>query len=747
MSILKDLNEEQKQALLSINGANLVSAGAGTGKTKLLTYRIAYLIDELKVDPFNILAITFTNKAANEMKTRVESLTLQGNRVWISTFHSMCVKILRKDIQNLDSNYDKYFTIYSDTDSEKLLKSILKEFGIEEEVKKYSTHISNCKNKNMSIYMYEKEYAYLPDIANVVRVFIEYENRLKQSNALDFDDLLVKTYDLFLKCPDILQFYAQRFEYVLVDEFQDTNKIQYDLTKMLASYHKNLFVVGDEDQSIYSWRGADFTNIFNISKDFQDTKIFKLQQNYRCTQDILDKANTLIALNDDRFDKKLWTQKASSDKVSYKKYYDEQEEADSVASKIYSLVNSGKYSYKDIAILIRLNALSLQFEEKLLSYNIPHKIYGGFKFFERAEIKNILSYLRLFINEKDEVSLLRIINFPKRAIGDGAILSLKQLASQNNMGLLETILNIENIPEAKKLVPKFKVFKDTFLSLKQDYINLNLDDFCERVIDKFEIKNAYPNINEENTDKLLNIDQFIGSVKTFIQNNPNCDLNDYLESVTLQSDIDTLGEGDTVTVSTIHAVKGLEFKVVFVVGMEDGVFPLSRCKENPKDLQEERRLAYVAFTRAEEQLYVSSCKTRYMYGRRNYQMESPFVIEAKLKDQKSFEGFSNFGSYQKSGYTQDLKSAIFNSKVESQTSSKYETYIPKPNQTISWKSNQDTSDQKTFEVGEIVGHPKFGVGTVLNIDILGKTIDINFGALGKKTLMLDIAPLKSIKKP
>ncbi|MBQ9786087.1 MAG: UvrD-helicase domain-containing protein [Clostridia bacterium] len=738
MDILKSLNEEQMQALLSIDGANLVTAGAGTGKTRLLTHRIAYLIQELKVDPYNILAITFTNKAANEMKTRVEALVDGGNRVWISTFHSMCMRMLRRDIDKLGLNYDRNFTIYNDTDSEKVIKDILKEFNIEDEVKKFTFHISNCKSKNMTLYQYEKEFEGYREIGDIMRVFREYEKRLQSNNALDFDDLLTKTFELFIKCPDVLEFYSRRFEYVLVDEFQDTNKIQYDLTRLLTSTYKNLFVVGDEDQSIYSWRGADFTNIFNISKDYPGTKIFKLQQNYRCTKDILKVANKLISLNDERFDKKLWTNKQGEEKVSYKKYYDEQEEATSVASTIFSLVERYGYKYNDIAILVRLNALTLPFEEKLLSYNIPHKIYGGFKFFERAEIKNILAYLRIFVNPKDEVSLLRIINFPKRSIGDVAIASLKELARNHNENLLDVVLNIELYPEAKAMVNKIKSFSETYKSLKSELNVLSPDAFVEKVIDNFKIKEAFPKDNDENIDKQMNISQFVGSVKSFMENNPNCTISEYLESVTLQSDIDTLGDSDNVIVSTVHAVKGLEFKAVFVVGMESGVFPLSRCKENEKDLQEERRLAYVAFTRAEEKLFVSSCKTRFLYGRRNYQGESQFIEEAGLSSPKPKSLF-NFGEYEeKPTFSSAYGSTTFNSSYNTKTN----TYMPRPafNSVIT-SEPKPLIDTSKYKVGQIVEHPKFGTGEIKAINDGGKTADINFGALGTKTLMLEIAKL------
>lgn len=758
MSIIDKLNEEQRQALLCTEGAVLVSAGAGTGKTRLLTHRIAYLIEELKVNPYNILAITFTNKAANEMKTRVEALVDGGTRVWISTFHSMCVRILRADIDKLGSAYDHNFTIYSDSDTEKIVKTIIKEWSLGEDYKNFLFHISNCKNKNLDILEYKKQNDYVRNIDDIVRVYNEYENRLQQSNALDFDDLLIKTYKLFVKNPDILDFYSRRFQYILVDEFQDTNKIQYDLTKMLASVHGNLFVVGDEDQSIYSWRGADFTNIFNISKDFANPHIFKLQQNYRCTKEILNAANTLIALNTERFNKKLWTNKDNSEKVSYKKYYDEQEEAENISATIHSLVKNHGYKYSDIAILVRLNALTMPFEEKLLSYNIPYKIFGGFKFFERVEIKNLLSYLRIFVNPKDESALLRIINFPKRGIGDGAISALKEIASAKGMSLINTIINVEQLPEAKKYVPKLKDFADTYMELFAEFENLELDDFVTEVIDRFKIQDAFPQDNEDSVDKLMNIDQLVSSVKTFVENNPGATLTDYLESVTLQSDIDNMDETNNVIVATVHAVKGLEFKIVFVVGMEEGIFPLGRCKDDPKDLEEERRLAYVAYTRAGEKLYLSSCKTRYIYGRRGYQSVSKFVEEAGIippKPKNIFDNSSNSksGTYGNYSYQNSIN-INKNSKNEEKSTNfgsfntknnNFSSFIPKPKLSsyTEFSSSQTTQNAK-FKEGQVVGHPKFGVGTITAITDNGKMADIDFGALGKKTLILEIAPLKII---
>lgn len=776
MSIIDNLNEEQQEALKAIDGAILVTAGAGTGKTRLLTHRIAYMIQDLHVDPYNILAITFTNKAANEMKTRVENLVDGGSRVWISTFHSMCVRILRRDIDKLGGVYDKNFTIFSDTDTDKLVKEILKELGIKEETKHFTFHISNMKNNNMSLPTYAKEIEWQKDAQTTIKVITMYENKKAECNALDFDDLLYKTYELLSKNQEVLEYYTNRFEYILVDEFQDTNKIQYELTKLLASKHKNLFVVGDEDQSIYSWRGADFTNIFNITKDYDNSKMFKLQQNYRCTKNILAAANRLIANNTQRFDKKLWSDKDDGDEIDYKKYYDEKEEADMVASKIYSLVKNYGYKYSDIAVLLRVSAITLPFEEKLLTYNIPHKIYGAFKFFERAEIKNVLAYLRIFCNPKDEVSLLRIINFPKRGIGDGAISELRQVAEKNNMTLLEAILNIESFNNAN-LVKKFQEFSCIYKELQQDYQTQSLDDFVYYLLEKFKILESYNTADEDENDKVLNIDQLKGNIHDFCRVNPGATLADYLENITLMSDTDNIGDSDAVIISTIHAVKGLEFKVVFVVGMEDGIFPLSRAKDNDKELEEERRLAYVAFTRAEEKLFISSCKTRYLYGKRSYMNESQFIFEAGLA-KKPFFKFQNdyiFANNNSSSKEQAKQQAT--PKVETKSNSYVDTTItyareskqPKPvyggyqtkqSQFLGMnkynnpfnrapnaeepKEEKPKVDVSKYQVGQIVEHHKFGKGKLVALTEGGKLGDIEFETVGKKTLMMEIANLTII---
>ena len=744
--ILKNLNEEQQKALLQTEGAVLVTAGAGSGKTRLLTHRIAYLIKEKGVLPYNILAITFTNKAAKEMKERCAKMINGGEGVWISTFHSMCARILRTDIGRLEG-YDKNFTIYSDQDTDKIFKKIFAEIKVEKEETKKSIvfHISNLKNNNMNIDQYVQMYSYLSNIDQVKRTYITYQNELKKANALDFNDLLNKTYELFVSCPEVLEKYQNRFKYVLVDEFQDTNRIQYDLVKLLVGKHKNVFAVGDEDQCIYTWRGANYTNIFDFQKDFENVKVFKLEKNYRSTKNILNLANKLIKKNKSRLDKNLWTENQAGKQPEVRLVFDEKEEAEIVAREIYDLVENEGYNYSDFAVLLRLNALTYSFEEKFLTYNIPHRIFGGFKFYERAEIKNVVSYLRLFLNPKDDVSFSRIINFPKRGIGESAVKSISEIASQEDKSLLETVLELERFDVSTAQIKKFDGFRKTYLALLKDYEHQSLSDFVFSVIKNFEIKSAYSSGSEEDLDRNLNIDTFLFAVKEYEANNPNGTLLDFLESVTLVSDIDTMdSENNAVTVATIHSVKGLEFKYVFIVGLEEKIFPISRAYTNEEDMEEERRLMYVAITRAKENLMLSRCKTRFLYGRREYQIDSRFLKELNLTEQREFVSpqlstTSSSNNYFKTYYggehenvaqkTNTYSYTPFKTKSEEKT--KYQQFMEsKPKET------------KTFNVGQAVSHPKFGNGTVEKLD--GEFIEINFEKLGVKTLLLEIAPLTKL---
>lgn len=752
-NILQGLNEEQQQALLQIDGAVLVTAGAGSGKTRLLTHRIAYLISELQVSPYNILAITFTNKAAKEMKDRVEKMIEGGDRVWISTFHSMCAKILRMDIEKL-GDYDSNFSIYSDQDTDKLFKQICAKYNIEKEEKRknISYHINNLKNNNMTMTEYKKMYEYLDDIETIEHIYYDYQAELRKANALDFNDLMNVTYQLFKQCPEVLEKYSKRFKYVLVDEFQDTNTIQYDLVKMLTSVHKNIFVVGDEDQCIYTWRGANFANIFDFQKDFENVKLFKLERNYRSTKKILNLANKLIKNNKSRMEKNLWTENFDGAEIATKNVYDEKEEAEAVAREIYDLVQNHGYKYSDFAVLMRLNALTLPFEERFLAYNIPHRIYGGFKFYERAEIKNLISYLRLFTNPRDDISFERIINFPKRGIGESALKSLKEEANIYGESLLNTLLR-DDLDLSLSTMKKFESFKSAYLMLREDYEKMSLTDFVKQLIREFNIKSAYNSNSEEDINRLLNIDMFVSQVEDFENKNDSASLVQFLESISLISDIDGMDNaGNCVTIATIHSVKGLEFRYVFIVGLEEKIFPISRAFDNNEEMEEERRLMYVAITRAKENLMLTCCKTRYLYGKRDYQRPSRFLREINLAPAEEnimpeFSVFQNnrYGQQIGNYYREQYQSKVEKTYFKEPEKSKYD-YNPQHFKTKfdEYVENKKPKTENNFEIGQTVLHPKFGVGKIISIDG-GKFADIDFGKIGIKSIMLEISPLKVLK--
>lgn len=758
------LNEEQLAPLKQIEGAVLVTAGAGSGKTRLLTHRVAYLIKECHVSPYNILAITFTNKAAGEMKERIAQMVDGAEKVWISTFHSMCARILRRDIDALYP-FTKDFSIYSESDSEKAVKEVLSERGIADDKIKKSVmkHISNWKNGSQTLDDYllthEDEFG-MDKIGELIKA---YQNKLKKNNALDFDDLLCKTVELFKSYPQILNYYADRFEYILVDEFQDTNTIQYNLVKMLSSIHGNLFVVGDEDQCIYSWRGANFQNIFNLKKDFPDVKVYKLERNYRSTNEIISVANNVIKNNSARLNKNMWTDKKGGEKPSLFNAYDEKDEAFYVAKTIQKLANEG-YEYKDFAVLMRMNALSRSIEEAFLSYNIPHRIFGGFKFYERVEIKNVIGYLRLFTNPKDDISFARIINFPKRGIGDGTLAKLAEIDFEKS--LLENVLSKELLQNSS-LYKKFQTFIESY-SKVVDNPRIPLSGFVESVINAFNIRGAYNSKDEEDLNRLMNIEQFVSSVKEFEALNPEATLNEFLETITLSADTDEIGQGGAVTIATVHAVKGLEFKVVFVIGLEEGIFPISRALYSTNELEEERRLMYVALTRAEERLYLSHASKRYLYRDSQYQtpsrfcrelgllsLEEPSVNKSWQQDRSYGGGYSyNSGNGYKSGY----KTYYSESETE-----KYNDYGASYNDVDKFNKTEKTFDHTKFfreerkkeqakkdearidvskyKVGQSVEHPRYGIGQIVDISTDGLVGDIVFEDFGKKSLMLDLAPL------
>ena len=607
------LNNEQYNAVVCTEGPVLVSAGAGSGKTRLLTYRIAYLITECNVPAHKILAITFTNKAANEMKERIEKIAPDGELVTVSTFHSFCARMLRA-YASFIPNYKENFTIYSDNDTSKLMKDIFKEMNISDENIKdeFKHNISVIKNDNMSIEEYVKIFKYHSTIIEFERFYRTYQNELIKNNAMDFDDLLINFYNLISTNQEVLDSIQNKYTYFSVDEFQDTNKIQYDIVKLLASKTRNVLIVGDEDQSIYGWRGANIDNIFNFTKDFPDAKIFKLEQNYRSTKKILDRANLIIKNNRNRLEKKLYTENEDGTDVFYYQAMSESDEADFVIRSIIRMYESG-VPYHEMAILMRLNALSRTFEEKLLNYSIPHIMYNGFKFFERAEIKSVLAYLTAIVNPSDDISFARIINFPKRGIGETSIEKLLEISAKNKMPLKEVVMNYENEILPTALKDKLKDLKTLFLDLQENIDKLGMYEFFTYMLEKTNVLKSFDLDNEQDYERYLNIGSLVNSVREYEEANQDATIIDYLQSVTLSSAMDN-DDGKGVVIATVHGAKGLEFDTVYIVGCEEKIFPISR--DDNDDIEEERRLMYVAITRAKKNLVITSSSSRYMYGRR-----------------------------------------------------------------------------------------------------------------------------------
>ena len=779
MYLLDSLNEQQRQIAMDTEGAKLVTAGAGSGKTRLLTHRICYLISEKGISPSNILAITFTNKATNEMKERISQMIPNSGGITIKTFHALCASILRENISKLEG-FDRFFSVYDSSDQDKLLKKVIKELAVEEDVAKYCDyHISKAKNQGLTPAEYLKDNKYETNIDVICKVYQEYQNQLKANNALDFDDLLLKTLELFYHSRETLEYYQNKYRYIHVDEFQDTNLVQYKIVRLLADKWKNIFVVGDEDQCIYCWRGANIENIKNFTKDY-DCKIYKLEQNYRSTKEIIRTANRLIKNNFARIDKTLFTENEDGEEITYNEAYDENEEAEYVARQIYNLQNRG-VALNEIGVLMRVSALSRLIEEKLLNYNLPYKVSGIFKFFERLEIKNTIAYLSMIVNPKDAVNVTRIINYPKRGIGQATIDKLVQEAQLKNMPLLDLIENFRDSDLSSTIKAKIAEFGDLISDLKRAYTEKSLYDFVEYVIETVGIKNMYNTSAEEDIDRCLNIDQLLQSVKSYEHLNPDANLVDYLEGITLQN---TLDEEDddmaSVSISTVHASKGLEFDYVFVIGMEEGKFPLSRAMDDNDELEEERRLMYVAITRARKKLYVTKAKSRFLYGKRENQLPSRFLKEMGMQvsaNKPTYrennyynDNYSNYGyssSYGSSNYNSGYKSNYGGSSNYSNSNS-YTTYESFSSAQTSFGNTQKTNiqpinsmqnlnlnkvnEQKKklddYKVGVQVLHTKFGVGTIVKVEDAGGNnyVSVDFGTIGVKTLSLNFAPLQILKK-
>lgn len=753
---LSMLNQEQRLAAETLEGPVLILAGAGSGKTKALTCRVANLVDH-GVEPWSILALTFTNKAAKEMRERISQLVGEKSEdAWISTFHSTCAKILRRDIEKL--GYTRSFVIYDDDDQAATLKEILKRLNVDEKFlppKEIRAKISDAKNQLMGPdeWFQQSERDYRSQMIH--DVFLEYENRLKAQNALDFDDLLVKTLTLFADHPPVLDSYRRRFRYVMVDEYQDTNFAQYQLVKLLTAESRNLCVVGDDDQSIYGWRGADIHNILDFEKDYPDATVIKLEQNYRSTANILDAANQVIAHNVGRKEKALWTEAGEGEPIKLFCAGDEREEAAWVADRIRQLSRQGE-PYGNVAVLYRANAQSRVLEEMLMRSGIPYKVFGGQKFYDRREVRDVIAYLRVIVNPADDVSLRRIINVPKRSIGDSTVLELVRHARENEMPLFSALTDMPTTLSARprKCVTDFATMMTMLMAMKE---TMPLSAFVQELVDKTGLLAQY---QREDTDdaqaRVENIQEFLGAVEEFAHADEKATLEDYLENVALVTDLDQAeDERGYVTLMTLHSAKGLEFPDVFIPGMEEGVFPSGRSLTNDEKMEEERRLCYVGITRAQKRLFLSRASQRMLYNQINHNAPSRFLTEIPerlLQDdwaEKKQAAFRNVPQPTRtrgaaSGY--GLRSTPEVSKLGQPKLTFHGESLNIPGVSKGFAPTQTAPTgamQSLFQKGDRVMHRKFGEGNV--VEVRGKGSDarilIEFTAYGVKEFSLSIAPI------
>ena len=737
---LSTLNKEQRQAVDTLDGPLLILAGAGSGKTRALTYRIANLVDH-GVSPWNILALTFTNKAAREMRERTEAL-LGGSvkDMWVATFHSCCTRILRSDIDKLGR--DRNFVIYDDDDQTSLIAAIMKRLGVNDKditKRQIKEHISEAKNKSTEPEKFLMDNPYLDE--SVLKVFREYRRSLKEYNALDFDDLLGKTLELFQSCPEVLQKYRSKFRYILVDEYQDTNVMQYHIVELLAREHGNICVVGDDDQSIYGWRGADIRNILDFEKDFPGAKVIRLEQNYRSTSNILDAANAVIENNQGRKSKKLWTDNGRGDRIETFTADSERDEAHFVCRKIMEGVRSGM-NYGDFAVLYRMNAQSRIPETTMVNYGIPNKVYGGQRFYERKEIKDIMAYLRLIYNPFDDIALKRIINVPKRSIGDASIAELARVAEQEGKSMLVAALTSENIdPRAMK---KIKPFADTmgeFIALSR---TMPLSEFTWGMISALEYE-TYLKAEDKRGEvesRMDNLRELIGNIKEIEKDLSEGEdaLRAFLENVSLVSDIDSMNDGNgAVALMTLHSAKGLEFPVVFMIGMEENIFPTSRARNDMSNhaMEEERRLCYVGMTRAKQKLYLINARQRNIFGNESYNRKSRFIEEIPAELTVSDNPVKQPDAREQAEHTRGQRKNFHRYAMDTHALGDG-TRDVKP---------AATPVSKTFEKYQKVQHDKFGVGTVMEISGSGSSmlVSIDFGAAGVKRFAAAYAPIKPVE--
>lgn len=724
-SLVKNMNAEQSEAVRTTEGSLLIMAGAGSGKTRVLTHRIAYLLDEKDVSPYNILAITFTNKAAKEMKARVEQLVGEEAQViWMSTFHSMCVRILRRDADRI--GIERNFTIIDPTDQKSVIKDVLKNENIDSkrfEPRMFIGAISNLKNELKTPEDAQKE-ANDYHSQMVATVYKGYQRQLSRNEALDFDDLIMTTINLFERVPEALEYYQNKFQYIHVDEYQDTNKAQYTLIKLLANKFKNLCVVGDSDQSIYGWRGADIQNILSFEEDYPDAKTIFLEQNYRSTKTILNAANEVIKNNTERKPKGLWTANTGGDKINYYEATTERDEAEYVVREIMKHQRNGK-KYSDMAILYRTNAQSRVLEETFMKSNIPYTMVGGQKFYDRKEIKDLLSYLRVIANSNDDISLQRIINVPKRGVGPSSVEKIQTYAVQNNISMFDALGEVDFIGLSKKVTQECIAFYEMIQNLIKEQEFLEISEIVEEVL----VKSGYRDMLDreqtlESRSRLENLDEFMSVPKDYEENTPleEQSLINFLTDLSLVADIDEADTESGVTLMTMHSAKGLEFPIVFIMGMEESLFPHIRAIKSDDDheMEEERRICYVAITRAEETLYITNATTRMLFGRSQSNMPSRFLKEIP----------------------EDL--------MESHSGSKRQTIQPKakPTQKRGF-SKRTTSSKKQvtssdWKVGDKVTHKAWGEGMVSNVNEKNGSVelDIIFKSEGPKRLLAQFAPIE-----
>ncbi len=755
MSIYDTLNREQKEAVLTVEGPLLILAGAGSGKTRVLTHRIAYMIDEMGVNPWNILAITFTNKAAAEMRERVDNIVGFGaEQIWVSTFHSTCVKILRRHIDRL--GFDTNFTIYDTDDQKAVMKEICKRFQIDTKQLKERTvmgMISAAKDELISPLEYELNAFGDPVKKKVAAVYKEYQVVLKRNNALDFDDLIVKTVELFKACPEVLKQYQDRFKYIMVDEYQDTNTAQFELIRLLADRHHNLCVVGDDDQSIYKFRGANIRNILDYEKVYPEATVIKLEQNYRSTGNILEAANYVIKNNKGRKAKSLWTEKEAGSRIHFRQFDNGYEEAEYIATDIASKVRNGECGYGECAILYRTNAQSRLLEERFVVMGMPYNVVGGVNFYARQEIKDILAYLKTIDNGKDDLAVKRILNVPKRGIGNASVEKVQEYADMRNISFYDALREYEQIMSLGRSAAKLEPFVNMMQVFRAKAEYYGIVDLIQEILESVDYRGYLNGLNEEEEkteERLQNIDELISKAAMYEQTHDDISLGEFLEEIALVSDVDSMDDkNERICLMTIHSAKGLEFEHVYLAGMEDGLFPsyMTIVSEDPTDMEEERRLAYVGITRAMDDLTMTYARSRMVRGETQYNPVSRFVreIPTKLMDNTV-------------PVTKRREEPVFDFRPKAVLKPKVTAQPVKPfiaqgigslNRVAGISKGAAALEADTvldYGVGDRVRHMKYGEGQVLALEREPRDykVTVNFDNAGQKIMYASFAKLKRV---